>query len=125
MPTKEQVLEAIEAMAQALGVAAEYIWEVVMRQQLLVNGILMVFLGAVSLVIGIIGYRAFKTVRSEEPGGWGTSPSLTSNGQDVRAALSAVITVVGVIAGVIVTFVGLAHVLNPGYYALKAITGMF
>jgi len=127
MPTKEQIWEAIEALAQSLGVAAEYVWEVVMRQQFWVNGWLLIVIGAVLLPFGIWGVQLLWATMGEERSGykWRSGKVDMSGKQGSYAMLGSFIGFSCLGASLILFIVGVCHIINPGYYALKSIMAMF
>ena len=108
IPDKEQIWEAIEAMAQSLGVAAEYVWEVVLRQQVAL-GAVMVIMAAMLIPTGVVF----------------TAKAYKRHSESLDGFYHASLGVVGLVGGSILIAIGVLYLYNPGYYALKAITGIF
>ena len=125
MPTGEEIRQAIEQLAAALGVAAEYVWEVMYRQEYLVNGWMILCLGLVLIVVGMWRFSCLQKNWKESPDGYQGCSTSTSMAQDLRRVFNGFSGLGGVVAGSVGVLSGLAHIINPGYYVIKSIAGLF
>ena len=112
MPTKDQIWEAVEALAQSLGVAAEYVWEVV-GNQVVIEGTIWTSIGAASLIMGVI--LLFKGISIKSGSG-----RYSMDGEGLMGFGGGII-----LGGVICIGVALPMILNPGYAAIRRIAGLF
>ncbi len=115
-----EVLKRLDALAEKLGVGAQYIFEALLRQQKIIA--ILTFVGfALASVCTAIGLRLIlkrKDVWQEGMGIDDTSWQLTA--AMVLTGLSGIATVV--LIGC--SFEAAARLLNPGYFAFKALANL-
>ena len=135
----EQVTEYIDAMAANLGVASEYVFELLVRQQF-ISGTVGVVLGiAFFIIVAVIirctirVYAEGVTERKVKEGYFSiTEPVGVNRIGKIKAELDkggisfviAVCVVFGII-GVVALVMGVKTLLNPEYYAIKEILDVF
>lgn len=138
----EQALELVEQLAVKLGVAAEYLMTVLVKQQY-AEGITSLIMAGVSLFIIIamliVIPKVTKKMNSEherlrtgrlnkEIEGYGGSYHYSSNKEDFFATMSYLIPIGAVILGIILLAcgidnikIGVQQLINPEYFAFKEI----
>ena len=107
MPTKEEIWEKVQELGEALGVAAESLWSIFVRQEFAVNGILHGLFGAAAL------YGSYRLVvfGFALSGPW--------------AVVAPVLGVPMFLLGLVWFKAGASRALNPAYYVLRNIGQMF
>jgi len=113
----QEILQRIDVLAAKLGVAAEYLWDVLIRQMWLVEGWMCVGLGVALLLVGAVGCMRLYLL-----GGPDTSTGEWTQ-KDSRFTVNVVFAIVGILGGTFVLPDAVAKVLNPAYYAFKALIG--
>ena len=109
----QEVLARIDALAAKFGIAAEYLWDVFMRQQVVVNGWMQFGVGVVFAVLFVCSIIA-------------TSRGVFGEWDDDHVTVEGIFTIIGyatIFPALILLNDGVCHLLNPAYYAFKAIIG--
>ena len=128
----QEVLARIDMLAAKLGIAAEYLWDVFMRQAYMVNGWYSLAIGLIVTTVGIVAM--FRFAQYARISAEADKIYMSTMGEEERAAaraykLNATAAVfcgllsLGAIIGPIAMFDAVAHLINPAYYAFKAIIG--
>lgn len=121
---KDEVFQRIDALGEKLGVAAEQLWEVLVTQHTVVNGLFFSAVGVTFLVVGLAA--ASRIPGSIQEGDKNANEKGDWTGADaVKMVALVLLTVIGVVAGVITTLVNVPHLINPEYYALQDILRIF
>lgn len=145
MNETNNVMEMLTQIANKLGVAVEYLWEVVVRQAQ-VDGITRLILAVVCLVVSICifkyvpkrtrelkaRYEELKEDRIKNGTGFGRSHVISSFEEDsAKSAYEEAPTflytfaVICGILSVIFLIIGIRPLFNPDYFAIKDIMYMF
>lgn len=122
---KERVEDLISQLAQKLGVAAEHIWSVLVRQQIIegtmdvIVGIILLCFAAVSIWGSRKTYLYMKKVEHDAYHSW--------DGSLYIALISVIVVAGGVITliGFINLITGTKELLNPEYYVLRELMNLF
>lgn len=137
----EQVMELIDQLAVKLGVAAEYLMEVLVKQQY-AEGITSLILAGIAVLITITmpilvprltkkvaeQYEKLKVDRIENGTGYNSTHTVPSGGEDFLSAMRFIIPVAAVILGIILLScatrdisTGVQQIITPEYFAFKEI----
>jgi len=131
----QEILQRIDVLAAKLGIAAEYLWDVLVRQQVLVNGWVTLACGIVALVVGILCWRPFWGFMAEAQSSWrvymeeGCGTILERKAFGVNTQMAGVCILLGLVGGISLVMAiaciigGVSHLINPAYYAFRAIVG--
>lgn len=137
----EQVMELIDQLAVKLGVAAEYLMGVLVKQQY-AEGITSLILAGISILITIAmmivvprltkkvdeQYEKLKVDRIKNGAGYNNSHTVPSGGEDFVGAMRFIVPIASVILGIILLScatrgisTGVQQIINPEYFAFKEI----
>lgn len=111
------IKQYIEEMANSLGVAAEHVYELLVRQQV-ISGVITI--AAFVLAWAIFGAICTATTRKSETDKYGEV-----NGYAVISLLSGVVLVISLIFGFIEIAGAVKQLVNPEYYAIREIMDVF
>lgn len=115
------IMPVIEGIAQKLGVAAEHLWGVLVRQSItqgICDIVLSLFFGLI--VYGTIKFAFICNKKEQEADGF--------DAEFLFGAFKWVLVVVGIIAFFITPFLlidGIKEVINPEYYAFMNLVSQF
>jgi heme/copper-type cytochrome/quinol oxidase subunit 2 len=113
-----KVFEYIDAMAQKLGVATEYVFNLLVQQKIIEGIVYSIVLIIASVVIGIAAYKIIKYVTSN----WDELyRNDTEFGWSIFAAIIGIIAVILFIVDLTVLPNYVMQIFNPQYYAIKEI----
>ena len=129
---KDEVLQRIDALGEKLGVAAGQLWEVLVAQHAVVNGIYFSATGLVFLVVGLVSMVLFfgslktgeenrKTMKDHYDNKYYRWRAVDVT----RTAICSVLAILGLVAGLFTTLFNVPHLINPEYYALQDILRVF
>ncbi|KKK97140.1 hypothetical protein LCGC14_2655720 [marine sediment metagenome] len=118
---QQQVIDALQILADKLGTTAEFLWEVLLRQAM-VEGVFNVFvslLWTLIVVATLIGYRKI----------WVALPKAFPNDSDgvlllriLLGAASALLVILGTAGGIFGSIrIALTCFVNPEYWALQEV----
>lgn len=102
---QEKIMEYVDHLANALGVAAEHVWETLVRQAI-VNGVVDLTLAVVMLVAGVVVWKLINK--------YGDVQDWDVEWMPVGFLYVALFTV-----GILSLRFGISQLLNPDYYAIK------
>lgn len=123
----EQVTEYIDAMAAKFGVASEYVFEILIKQQMINGSVWIMFAIFCIVVAAIIGRIVFKTYKNAEirrgilDEGINTYGKFMTHGDGITFGFTILAGIILSIIGVIVLFSHIPVVVNPEYYAIREI----
>lgn len=137
----DKAMEFIEQLAAKLGVAVEYLWSTLVRQQIAegITDVVMAVLAVVTLVyIAKVTpgfkktadekYKALADDRRKNGTGYAGSHVISSFEEDKWQARGTTITVFAIVAAIIAVIiilvcvpVGIQQLINPEYFALKEV----
>jgi hypothetical protein len=118
---KDEVFDRLDAIAEKMGIAVEYLWKVLVRQALAEGVGRLLIMGMFCGAVGLLIWICWKKVNWEE-----SIPD-----KDTREfCIIAAVTVLGVasiillIATPIVSVDGVKFLINPEYYAFQEVRGL-
>lgn len=118
----QEVLNRLDAIGAKLGEGGAFVWEAMMRQVFWVGGVLTLLFAVVLAVASFGAYRLwwhYNQIATEEKGkGYLGSNIRRQMDAEQVAGFSVVGCVASAIAAAVFLFYGLAHIVNPTYYAL-------
>lgn len=137
----DKVMELLEQLANSLGVAVEYLWMTLIKQQY-IDGVTSLVMSVITIIVIIVlsccipkvtkfldNQSKFLTEDRRENGtGYHGSYHVTSCREDFCNFLKFAVPIVGVITVIIIVVCvisdikfGIQHLLNPNYFALKEV----
>ena len=139
----EKVMELLEQLATSLGVAVEYLWTTLVKQQYVegVTDLAMAFIGIIVIIVFLCyvpratrycsnQHKELTEDREKNGTGYHGSYSVSSSKEDFYNCLQFAIPIVGfVLTFIIIMCVtddikfGIQKLLNPDYFALKEVLG--
>lgn len=137
----DKAMELLEKLAEQLGVAVEYLWATLVRQQY-VQGVTDIIIAVLSIIVIVLlaiyspkitkgansKYKELAEDRRKNGTGYAGSYSVSSCEEDLYRLLTKTVPVLSIIIGCIVFLLivkfmvfGIQQLLNPDYFALKEI----
>ena len=104
---QDEILQRLDALAAQLGVAGEYLWEVLVYQAKL-SGVTNLILTPFMVMAAYVGWRLAK---------FGTE----DDDFFMLMPLGGIVCIIGVVMAPILLTTGIKELLNPEYYALQKI----
>ena len=129
---KDEVFQRLDALGEKLGVAATQLWEVLVQQHAIVNGVFFSLVGVAFLVLAVIAsvlfFRAMRAGDENAKVGkdcYDKPTSLWRDADVTKVVVCAIAAVACLAAGIGVTLANVPHFINPQYYALQDILKVF
>lgn len=137
----DKVMELLEQLANSLGVAVEYLWTTLVRQQY-VEGVTNLSMAVVGVIVSIVllccipratryfvnQHKELAEDRKKNYTGWNGSNSVSSMKEDFCNTMKFVVPIVGFISMFVIVLCvvndikfGIQQLLNPDYFALKEV----
>ena len=134
-------MELLEQLANSLGVAVEYLWTTLVKQQY-VEGVTNLVMAVISIIVVIIllccvpkatkffanQSKELAEDRRKNGTGYNGSYHVSSFKEDFCNSLKFVVPIVGIIIVIVIVLCatsdikfGIQHLLNPDYFALKEV----
>jgi small-conductance mechanosensitive channel len=115
---KEEILKRLDAIAEKLGVAAQHLWSVLVRQAY-IESVAQVVTGILLIVAAVVIVRFVK--RSYDREMTRQLNGLYDSHEAIGQFFGFVLCSIAIVAGVSVITFGCLGIANPEYYALKEI----
>lgn len=122
MEVSQKIFEYIDALAQKLGVASEYVFSVLVNQKISEGIIFSLVLVTISLLLGISTFKVVKYVSKNYKTLYKND---TEIGWVVLTIILAFASIFLIIADILILPEMLLQIFNPEYYAFKEIMKMF
>lgn len=117
----ERVFEYIDAIAQQLGVAAEYVFTVLVRQQMIEGIVYGLFLLIANIAIGIVAIKIYKYTFCN----WEKLCKRDNEFWILGCSATGLILLILIFYNVKFLLLYTLKTFNPEYYAIKEILGVF